>query len=711
MTKNNRNPKGQKLNPLDLKKAIYKILKLSPTESFTVTKVLKLLKVTNNKPEALQALIALTEENKIKERAHEVFQYKVLSITKRVLVGEVDMTKTGAAYIKIDGRKDDVYIPSKYINTAMDGDIVEIELSDRRKGNGQIKRVIKRTQDHFMGRFFQYERFGVVVPLKSKTNFDITVYPENYHGAQQKDIVTVKVLSWPEGKNKHIKGSITEVLGQEDSSDMQMKSILINNGFELQFSKAAMAEVDKIPTSISDQEIERRVDMRDRLTFTIDPINAKDFDDALSIKRLEDGNLEIGVHIADVTHYLKPGSPLDTDAYQRSTSVYLVDRVLPMLPEKLSNELCSLRPHETSLTFSAVFIFDQEFNILKKWFDKTVIYSDRRFSYEEAQEILDGKPDELFEDLKLLNSIAKKLAKERYKNGAISFETDEVQFILDSNGVPIEMYVKERKDAHMLVEDFMLLANKSVAEYIQSKSKDGEIPFVYRVHDLPNQEKLEDFSKFAKELGYTMDLSNPKAIARSFNKLSELSKENETLKFLEPLAIRTMAKAEYSPENIGHYGLAFDNYSHFTSPIRRYSDVLAHRILYKNLHGNVFREDKHQLTVQCKHISSQERKAMEAERESIKYKQVEFISQFIGQEFEGIVAGIIERGLFIELVENKCEGFIRFDRFDESFDMEENRLKVKGRRTGRVIKMGDHIKVKVMDTDMDKRQIELEEVK
>jgi ribonuclease R len=526
--------------------------------------------------------------------------------------------------------------------------------------------------------------------------------------AQNGDRVIVKITHWHKHPNQRPKGKVTSVLGAE-GSDLEMKVILINKGFPLDFEEEVIQESEAIPARITDYDVLQRRDFRDVLTFTIDPEDAKDFDDALSYRVLENGHIEVGVHIADVTHYVKPNTALDKEAYKRSTSVYLVDRVLPMLPERLSNDLCSLRPNEDKLTFSAVFEFDKNDKVVKRWFGKTIIHSDRRFSYEQAQQGLETGEGDFAEQLKTLNRIAHKLRKDRFKNGAIDFETEEVRFKLDANGVPIELYVKERKDAHMLIEDFMLLANKEVAIFINKKAENqAEIPFVYRVHDYPNEDKVRELALFAKEMGVQMRVNTPKEIAASFNKLAAESEKNEALKLLMPLAIRTMAKAEYSTENIGHYGLAFDFYSHFTSPIRRYSDVLAHRILFQNLGEQTVRYDKGRLQEQCRHISAMERKAMEAERESIKYKQVEFMQKHVGEVFDGLVSGIIERGIFIELLESKCEGMVGFDTLDEPFDVGEGRLRAKGMRSGRVIKMGDPVKVRIVETNLQRRQIEME---
>ncbi len=671
-----------------------------------------MLKVSNTPTEILSVLTQLAKEAKVSEVKKSGFQLIQKSgYSQSSYTGKVDVTRSGAAYIIVEGREDDIFVAPGSLKGAMNGDTVQVTIlpRGRRRGlSGRVTAIVHRARNQFMGKYFGNEKRGLVLPFKAPDGFEITIFKDKRLTATDGDIVIADVYEWPDEKNKLILGEITEVIGKVRPAELEMKSILIGQGFGLHFSKEAMVETEQMPASISDDEINRRRDMRSVLTFTIDPENAKDFDDALSYRILENGNTEIGVHIADVTHYLLPGTALDAEAYERSTSVYLVDRVLPMLPERLSNELCSLRPAEDKLTLSAVFEFDPNQKIVNTWFGKTAIHSDRRFTYEEAQERLESGLGDYAGELQVLNRFAGKLRKVRYKHGAIAFESDEVMFRLDENGFPIQLFVKERKEAHLLVEDFMLLANRSAAEFIRKKGQSSEIPFIYRVHDLPNKEKLEDFAKFAAEMGYKMDISNPKAIAHSLNTLAEKAESDETLKVLTPLAIRTMAKAEYTTNNIGHYGLGFDDYTHFTSPIRRYSDVLAHRILFRNLGDDIYRTDKAELETQCKHISAQERKAMDAERESIKYKQVEFMSQYLGHEFDGIVSGLHDRGIFVELIVNLCEGMVRFDRFDEGFTLDESKLRATGNRSGRVIKMGDSIRVKVIDTDLDRRQIELD---
>lgn len=656
-------------------------------------------------------------------------QKREKSSERKIVEGRVDMTRSGAAYIVTELLDADVYVPPKYVNTALNGDIVRVLLfpppprrkagQPARKPEGEIVEVVKRANEFFIGTIRKSRKYALFLPDNPNMPVDVYIPLEACGEARDGEKVVIRITDWQEGKGRVPTGKVTQVLGDVGGNNFEMQKILINQGFELTHSEEAQTEADRIPDTISEQEIQRRRDFRKILTFTIDPEDAKDFDDALSIQELEGGNLEIGVHIADVTHYLKPDSTLDREAYQRSTSVYLVDRVCPMLPEKLSNHLCSLVPHQDRLTFSAVFEFTPKGKVVKRWFGKTVIHSAHRFAYEQAQTILENKAQDSLSSLpifpqlewavKTLDRIAKVMRKEREKNGAIGFETDEVRFKLGPDGTPLEAYVKERKDAHLLIEDFMLLANKEVAIFMDDKGKSQqEVPFVYRIHDLPDMAKVADFARFAAELGHPLKVDTPKQIAQSFNALMVAARKNDRLKLLEPLAIRTMSKAVYSTNNIGHYGLGFSHYSHFTSPIRRYSDVLAHRILERNLDGRTDRVDKNKLEEQCKHVSNQERKAADAERESIKYKQAEFLRNRIGEEFEGIVSGIIDRGFFVELPESKAEGLVDFRYLDDTYVVEEGNMRATGKRYKRQFKMGDRVRVIVTAVDLQKRQIEME---
>lgn len=707
---------ARKLTAAELQRTLIQLFKDNPKKQFNPKQLANKLQLGNSKDALVHALGKLVEAGYLQplgDYKYKLKQAPAQFLRKKTLAGYVDMTRSGSAYVEIEGHENDVYVAAKNLGSAMHGDLVELSVwtpRGRNKPEGEVTKVLERATEVFVGTIWLRGKQAIVAPTNFQVPIDIQVDLDDTKEAKDGDRVIVKVVKWHQRANQLPKGVVTSVLGAE-GSDLEMKVILINKGFALDFEQEVIDESEAISEAITEAEIQQRRDFRDVLTFTIDPEDAKDFDDALSYRVLENGNTEVGVHIADVSHYLKPGTALDKEAYKRSTSVYLVDRVLPMLPERLSNNLCSLRPHEDKLTFSAVFEFDPKHKVVGRWFGKTIIHSDRRFSYEQAQQGLETGEGDHASELRILNNIAHSLRKERFKNGAIDFDSEEVRFKLDKNGVPIEVYVKERKDAHMLIEDFMLLANKEVSIYINKKAEaQQEIPFVYRIHDYPNDEKVKEFALFAKELGFKINVNTPQEIAASFNKLAKEADKNDALKLLMPIAIRTMAKAEYSTQNIGHYGLAFDFYSHFTSPIRRYSDVLAHRILFDNLGEKTVRYEKDKLQEQCRHISAMERKAMEAERESIKYKQVEYMQKHVGEVFDGFISGIIERGIFIELADNKCEGMVGFDTMDEPFDVGEGRLRAKGLRSGRIIKMGDAVKVRILETNLAKRQIEMEMV-
>jgi ribonuclease R len=713
----NKNNKSGKLEAHRLRAELAKFLLRNPDKSYNARQLIKKLDLKNSKHAVEDALARLVEESLIQAVKGEKFQLNSgarihQKPAKKNFKGYVDMTKSGAGYIVCDELKEDVYVPARYMHGALNKDYVEIQLfqmTNRRRPEGEVTQILQRSAEQFIGTLKQHGKQYYVEPDGFYNDFVIYIKHHDLGDAKSGDKVVVKIMVWPGERRKSAEGKVIDVLGQSGLSDIEMKTILINQGFELEFSDEVMRESAQISEQIDSYEIENRLDLRNILTFTIDPEDAKDFDDAISYKVEDNGMIQIGVHIADVSHYVRPGTALDRDAFRRSTSVYLVDRVLPMLPEKLSNGLCSLRPNEDKLTFSVLVWLDSEYKIVKKWIGRTVIHSDRRFTYEQAQELLEGKEDELGPTLIELDKIASHYRKLRFEAGSIGFESDEVRFKLDEDGTPISVYVKERKAAHMLVEEYMLLANRLTAEYMAKRDEPREVPFIYRVHDLPNMDKLKDLDVFARELGLPkMRLQTPGEIASSLNHLAEEARKDERFKLLEPLAIRTMAKAEYSPENIGHYGLAFEHYTHFTSPIRRYSDVIAHRILFDNLGKEIKRYKKEELSFQCRHISLQERKAMDAERESIKYKQVEYIERHLGQCFEGRISGMIDKGIFVELTANKCEGLIPFSNLSEPYHIEDNRLKAKGLVSGRILKMGDLIEVRVVDTNLEKREIELD---
>jgi ribonuclease R len=710
--------KGKKLAYAQLRALVLDTLERNPG-TWNPRQLIKKLKIANSKTDLERVLEALVKQKKAtveKDGTFRAVSLKAVKSDKKVsperksantLEGKVDMTRSGSAYVIIPDREEDIFVSQKHIGGAMNRDVVEVELLPPRKGKkpeGRIVGVVKRAIEQVIGTFRLYKKFAVVVPDRMNIQFDVVVPADKRNEAVDGDKVVVKITSWSGASPS---GEVVQVLGASGSHELEMQSILIHNGFNLAWPENVIDECKNLQEEITEAEIGKRKDFRQVVTFTIDPITAKDFDDALSIRTLENGNTEIGIHIADVSHYMQPGTALDKEAYQRSTSVYLVDRVCPMLPEKLSNELCSLRPHEESLCYAAIFELDQDTRVVNRWFGRTVIYSDHRFSYEDAQVVMDGGEGPFAAELKKLNKMAKVLRKRRIKAGAIMFETDELQFKVDELGQTLEIFVKERKEAHLLIEEFMLLANREVATFIAQKGKGQEIPFPYRVHDVPDPDRLLDFQRFARELGFQIQIDTPKQIAQSFNRLAEKAKEDESLRLLEPLAIRTMAKAIYTTQNIGHYGLAFDYYTHFTSPIRRYADVLVHRILDANLNG-VHRENKENLEVRCKHISDMERAAMNAERESVKYKQMEYLQNKVGQEFSGIISGVIESGIFVELEDSKAEGMISFRTMHGGYY--QTAAYKAGTKTGEEYTIGQKVNVRIRKIDMATRQMDLEMV-
>ncbi len=713
MRRKKQKSKNQKLSSLQLQSEILQIFKDNPRKRYNPRQISKKLGMDNNKDSVLHALSKMTEAGQL--QTLEDFKFKLRRAAaagpRRLYEGIVDMTRTGTAYIECKGEEDDIFVSAANLGTALHGDLVQVagwRPRGRRRPEGEVIKVLERATEQFVGTLHYAGELPVVLPVGDHIPMEIQLSEQELQGAGEGEKVVVRITRWHKHPGQRPEGRITSVLGKA-GSDLDMKVILINNGFDLHFPPEVLAESESFAAHIPLPEIHRRLDLRQVTTFTIDPVDAKDFDDALSIRKLPNGNTEIGVHIADVTHYVQSGTALDREAYHRSTSVYLVDRVLPMLPERLSNDLCSLRPNEDKLTFSALFEFDPSDNLLRTWFGKTVIHSDQRFTYEEAEARLVSGKGSFARELKQLNRTARKLREMRFKQGSIDFDVEEVRFRLDEEGVPVEVYVKERLQAHQLIEDLMLLANREVARYIHKKGTgEMEVPFVYRVHDFPDPEKVREFALFAKTMGIQLKTGTPAEIAASFNRLVTEAATNESVKLLLPIAIRTMAKAAYSTENIGHYGLGFEHYTHFTSPIRRYADVLVHRILEQNLENDTWRTDGVRLHDQCRHISLQERKAMQAERESIRYKQVEYIKRHIGDTFVGLVSGIIERGFFVELTDNKCEGMVPFHSLPEAYLIEDSRLVARGMRSGRVLKIGELVRVRILSADLERRQIEME---
>ena len=656
----------------------------------------------------LEILVEQTEKGIFIRPERGKFRLKEL---KTFVIGTVDMTADGSAFIVPDDEfEKDIFVAPRKLKNALHGDKVKVYVfakkTSGRKNEGEIVEIISRVKTDFIGVAKISERFAFIIPDDRKMLHDIFVPLSDLNGAKNGQKVQVSITDWPEGAKNPI-GKIINVLGTQGENNTEMNAILAQYGFPLSFPAAVEAEANEIPEVVSEDEIKDRKDFRDTLTFTIDPADAKDFDDAISFKKLPNGNYEIGVHIADVSHYVKPNTSLDKEAYERATSVYLVDRVIPMLPERLSNGVCSLRPNEDKLCFAAVFELDDHANILSQWFGRTAIHSNRRFSYEEAQEVIKTKQGDCVEEILKLNELAYILRDKKFKEGAISFESTEVKFKLDEQGKPTGVYVKERKDAHKLIEDYMLLANRKVAEFIAKKGKGKQkYTFVYRSHDSPNLENLNNFATFASRFGYKINMKTDKEIAKSLNYLMEDVEGKKEQNILTQLAIRSMAKAIYTTKKTSHYGLAFDYYTHFTSPIRRYPDVMVHRLLALYLDGGKSaNEDEYETA--SSHSSAMEKRAADAERASIKYKQAEYLEDNVGSIFIGIISGVTEWGMYVEIIENKCEGMIRLrDITDDFYVLDEKNYCIVGQRKHKKYQLGDEVQVKVKKVDLSKRQID-----
>ena len=614
-------------------------------------------------------------------------------------------------------RSDDIWVSTEDLNGAVDGDRVRVlKFSDSgnrsRRVEGKVANVVERGRTELVGRVEVWPTYGFVIPDSKKVYEDIFIPKEKLGGASDNEKVIVRLTRYPSGGGgkQRFEGEVITVLGVAGENNTEMHAILAEFGLPIHFPEDVEQEAETIPTKITKQNLAKRRDMRDVTTFTIDPVDAKDFDDALSVQMLDNGNYEIGIHIADVTHYVRPGSKLETEAYKRATSVYLVDRVVPMLPEKLSNGLCSLRPNEDKLTFSAVFELTPDARIVNEWFGRTAIHSNRRFSYEEAQDILSNSNGDYLAELQLLNELAFKLRNERFKQGAINFDTVEVRFNLDENGVPLSVYPKLRQDTNKLIEEFMLLANKRVAEYVHLLSKQNknadENTMVYRVHEGPDPDRLQQFADFAGRLGYKLSIDD-EHLSSSMNRFMALIEGKPEAGMLSQLAVRTMSKARYSTEDLGHFGLAFRRYSHFTSPIRRYPDMMAHRLLQHYLDKGK-PEDRDPLEDQCKHASAREKMASDAERASIKYKQVEFMSRMSpDRTFEGVISGVTEFGIFVEITENNCEGLVRMQDLNNDFyEFDKVNYRIVGSRTKKMYTFGDQVVVRVKETNLARRSMD-----
>jgi ribonuclease R len=624
--------------------------------------------------------------------------------------GVLDVSRSGMGFVVVEQLKTDIRVRPNDFGKALHGDTVRVQATTggnlNKRLDGKVIEVVERKQIRFSGRMQIMNHTAFFEPASQKPIPDFYIPQENVQSAKDGDRVVVKLVRWDKDDRRPI-GMVETILDARNEGDMAMKEILVDAGFPLQFDQEVLDEADALADAITPAEEKRRRDFRPILTFTIDPVDARDFDDALSYRILDDGITEIGIHIADVSHFVKPGSLLDDEAYRRATSVYLPDRVNPMLPERISNELCSLRPHEDKYTFSAVFQFDQSGKIVHRWIGRTLIHSDHRFTYEDVQQIIETQQGLYATEILHLNKLARQYRQQRFDKGAINFSSSEVRFTLDENGVPIGIQVKESKESHQLIEEFMLMANRAVAEHIGAIEVDGKpIPFPYRIHDTPNEEKLIPFASFAAKFGYRFDLHNEKEVAASFNRLLADVAGKPEQHVLEQLGIRTMSKAIYTAENIGHYGLGFLHYCHFTSPIRRYPDVIVHRILQQCLDGKPVVEKK--MEVWCRHSSERERAAMEAERAGNKYKQVEYMRPHLGETFDGVISGVAAFGFWVETIEHKCEGLISIQdlgHYDE-FTHDESDYALVGLFTKKRFRMGDTVRIRVVGANLDKRQLD-----
>jgi ribonuclease R/exosome complex exonuclease DIS3/RRP44 len=721
MSKKNKKAKNHRKN--EITRGIFTVLEKEPSKSFNYKQIAAKINITSAEDRNL-LIKRLTELNE-KKRIQQVDrgQYKVLENTKSYHEGTVDITGKGNAYIVVEGMDDDIFIPSNKINKAFHKDKVEVYIYPRSKNKkleGEIVKVIERYKTTFVGIVDMQKTFAFVRPTDFRMYTDIFVSIDKLNGAKNGEKVLVEITDWPDDVDSPF-GKVTEVLGIPGEHDTEIHSILAEYGLPYSFPAEVQRYADGLDTSIKQEEILKRRDVRDVLTFTIDPKDAKDFDDALSFQILDNGNYEIGIHIADVSHYLEKETILDDEAYERATSVYLVDRVVPMLPEVLSNNACSLRPNEEKYTFSAIFELDSNAIIKNQWFGRTIINSNERFTYEEAQYIIETGKGEIPKDISIrddaysvskevvnatleMDRLAKIMRDKRMNQGALSFDKVEVRFNLDENHNPIGVYFKESKDANKLIEEFMLLANRKVAEFI-GKQKPKKT-FVYRIHDDPDPDKLIALNGIVSKFGHKLDFKDKKSISSSLNQLLQDVKGKKEQNMVDTLTIRSMSKAVYTIDNIGHYGLAFDYYTHFTSPIRRYPDVMVHRLLQHYLDGGASVKEE-EFQKKCKHSSDMEYLASSAERDSIKYMQIKFMQDHKDEEFRGIISGVTEWGIYVEIIDNKCEGMIRIrDIKGDYYIFDEKQYAIIGERTKKKYQLGDEVTVMVKSTDLIKRHLD-----
>jgi len=709
----------------NLTRDIFKILNNDSSKYYNYKQIAGKLGITNTdgKTQILKKLAELKETKKIKEVDRGKYQ---IVIDKKYHIGTLDITSNGNGYFVSDDFEKDIFIPSNNLGKGLQNDTVKAYVYKRNRSNkleADIIEIIERDKTTFVGVLQMSKNFGFVLCDNQKMYVDIFISKARVNGAEHGDKVQVKITDWPEN-SKNPFGKIIQVLGKPGDHNTEIHSILLEYGLPYKFENEVEKDASSLSLEITKEEISKRRDMRQDLTFTIDPKDAKDFDYALSFTKLTNGNYEIGIHIADVSHYVQPNTIIDKEAYSRATSVYLVDRVVPMLPEILSNGACSLRPNEEKLTFSAVFEINEKAQIIKEWFGRTVTYSDKRFAYEEAQVIIETNSNFIPENISItnesyhvsdaiveatlkLNELSKILRKQRMKEGAISFDRVEVKFNLDENANPTGVFFKESKAANKLIEEFMLLANRKVAEFIgKEKNKPTNKTFIYRVHDEPDIEKLAALQNIVSNFGYKMNTLTRESTTESLNKLLNDVHGKPESNMIETLAIRTMSKAVYTTNNIGHYGLAFDYYSHFTSPIRRYPDVMTHRLLQHYLEGGKS-PNQDDYEAKCKHSSKQEELASKAERQSIKYMQVKYMQDHKDEEFSGVISGVTEWGIYVEITSNKCEGMVRIrDIKNDYYIFDEKQYAIIGQSTKHIYQLGDSVTVKVKHTDLERKHLD-----